>query len=93
MLKTFLSQEFRIGFFTGVGIHLIMLFGHIRLLRFECLTPGDCSDIFLYDMPISLFYFAFPDGLLIFFSAILGSALWGFWFWGLLRLLLRLFGR
>ena len=79
------TKDFKIGFIMGVSLHLLMLFKRVKIFRMECVS-GDCSDIVTFDIPVSLVYYAFPDTLLILFSAVLGSLLWGVWFWGLLKL-------
>ncbi|MBL8020065.1 MAG: hypothetical protein JNM27_10415 [Leptospirales bacterium] len=77
----FLEKDFRIGFFTGALLHIWFVFQRISWLK--C-TP-DCGGITVADIPISILYFAFPDWLLIISSLLLGSVLWGFWFFIILK--------
>ncbi|MBI3396383.1 MAG: hypothetical protein HY042_11150 [Spirochaetia bacterium] len=79
-----LEKEFRIAFASGVVLHLIIVFRYVEILNFKCRTT--CSDLLSFDIPASLFYFAFPDGLVIVLSSVLGSILWGFEFYVLLRI-------
>jgi len=89
---TFLLQkDFRIGFFTGFALHVWFVFWRVKWLQFKC--DPDCGSLGLADMPVSVLYFAFPDGAAIVFSLILGSIVWGFWFYFLLKLVRWLVGR
>lgn len=67
------------AFFIGVGIHLILIFTRIEFFPFRCIN--DCTSLLVADIPLSIIYLAFSDPILIIFSAILGSLLWGFYFW------------
>ncbi|MCE9598652.1 MAG: hypothetical protein K8S54_11845 [Spirochaetia bacterium] len=84
-----LEKDFRIGFFTGAGLHIWFLLQ--RISWFKC-SP-DCGGITVADIPVSILYFAFPDWLLIPLSFILGSALWGLWFFLILKLVRLLVSR
>ncbi|MFN3604836.1 MAG: hypothetical protein ACK4UJ_09010 [Leptonema sp. (in: bacteria)] len=77
------------AFFIGVGTHLIFIFTRIRLFSLECIQ--DCSSIVIADIPISILYLAFSDSILIIFSAIIGSLLWGFYYWLIYMLLQKIF--
>jgi len=85
-LNFLVDPDFRTGFITGAILHVILVVTRISLLLFECYSPG-CSEIVIWDFPVSIVYYAFDsDFPIIFFSLLLGSALWGFWGFGLLKL-------
>lgn len=86
-----LEKDFRIGFFTGAVLHIWFVFWRVRWLEFRC--DPDCSSLSLGDMPVSVLYFAFPDGAAIVFSLIFGTILWGFWFFFLLKIVRFAIGR
>ncbi len=77
------------AFFIGVGIHIIFLFTRVQFFPFRCI--GECTSIIVADIPISIIYLAFSDPLLIIFSLIFGSILWGFYFWLLYIVFQKLF--
>ena len=78
------DPDLKTGAITGIVLHLIMLFTRVNFLQMEC-AGGDCGDILTFDIPLSALYFAFPDGMVIMFSLILGSAWWGILGYGLLK--------
>lgn len=86
-MKFLKDPDFKLGFATGVVMHFIMLFSRIwgNILSFSC--KESCSDILAFDIPISLFYYAFEDSMIVLFSMVLGSILWGFYFYGIFRLI------
>lgn len=77
-------------FAMGVGLHIVFLFTRIRLLDIACIGNG-CSSLVFADFPVSVIYFAFSDRLLILFSLVVGSVLWGLWGLAIYRLLRYLF--
>jgi len=84
------DRDFFIGFPTGLLMHTIMLI--TRVLKggignlFSLTCKDQCGDILIFDIPISIFYYAFDDSMIVIFSLLLGSILWGFAFYGILKL-------
>jgi len=75
------------AFFVGVILHLFFLWTRIKLFPlsdFGCIN--DCTSIIVADIPISIVYMAFSDLFLILFSMILGSLLWGLYFFLIYKL-------
>ncbi len=79
----------RKAFFVGIILHLFLIWTRIQIFPFHsfgCIQK-DCSSIIIADIPFSIIYLAFSDPVLIVFSLIFGSILWGFYFWLFYRLL------
>jgi hypothetical protein len=81
----------RMSFLVGAFLHLLFLFTRVNILHWRCVA-GDCSGLFFADFPVSLIYLAFPDGVLIVFSLLSGTVLWGLYGLAVERILQRLFG-
>lgn len=83
----------RIAFFTGIFLHLLLIWTRINLFPFKdlgCINK-DCTSIVVADIPLSIIYLAFSDPILIIFSLILGSMLWGIYFWLIYKLFYKIF--
>lgn len=80
----------KLSFVTGAVLHTVYLLTRISLPSLKC--KNDCGSLIIADLPVSIFYLAFSDGWVIFFSLLLGTVLWGFYFWLFYKLLLRIFG-
>lgn len=81
------------AFFTGILLHIFLIWTRIKILPFEdfgCINK-DCTSLVVADIPISIIYFAFSDPVLIVFSLILGSILWGVYFWLIYKLFQKIF--
>jgi len=89
----FLSEaDFKIGFITGIIMHLIMIWTRIRFRPLRCID-GDCGEIVIFDIPMSILYYAFdPDKILV-LSLLFGSVYYGFLFWLILRVIKKIFER
>jgi len=89
-MKFLQDPDFRIGFITGVVLHCIMLWTRVQFLPLRCMG-GDCGEILIFDIPISILYYAFEDTKVIVLSLLFGSVWWGFVFYGILKILKRFF--
>ena len=87
------DRDFLPGFLTGVILHVIMLWTRISIFPLPMKCIGGCLNLVKYDIPASILYFAFDDGTVIFTSLLVGSVLWGFYFYGLLKLFKRFLDR
>ncbi len=88
-MRIFLDEDFWPGFIPGAVLHVIMILSRINFWRFDC--GGSCDAITYYDIPVSLFYFFFSEPVIIVFSLLLGSILWGFYGFFGLKILRRIF--
>lgn len=77
-------DDFWPAFWPAALLHLFAVLLKVELLKWDC-EGGDCGDILYLDMPISLFYFSFPNGAIIPISLIFGTILWGVYGWLALR--------
>jgi|YNPMSStandDraft_1061717.scaffolds.fasta_scaffold20484_2 hypothetical protein len=83
----------RTAFFIGLILHLFFIWTRIKVFPFKdfgCINK-DCTSIVVADIPISIIYLAFSDPILILFSGILGSLLWGLYFFLIYKLFYKLF--
>ena len=85
-----LKANFKLAFWIGVILHVLLVYLNTRFLDFECLKPSCTSHIFA-DMPISILYLAFPEPAIIILSLLIGSALWGIYAIGFMWLLEKIF--
>lgn len=84
------DQNFKLVFGLGVFVHLVLVWTRAQFSELTCVN-NDCSDLILFDMPISVIYFALPAIGQILFSLTIGSVLWGFYFHFIYRILLNNF--
>lgn len=68
----------RAPFIAGFFLHSVLLFSRIRISDLSCMGR-DCGSIVWADLPLSVIYLAFPDGVLILVSLFVGGILWGLW--------------
>ena len=81
------DPDFKIGFPTGVVLHLILIWTRVKIFPLPMKCIGSCRDTLLgWDIPVMLLYYAFDDSRAIMMSMIIGSAYWGFIFFYVLKL-------
>lgn len=87
------DPDFAVGFITGFFVHTAMVWKRTNFFPFPIKCAGnDCSNIYYWDMPASILYYAFDGARLVFASFLIGGIYWGFIFYGLLLLCKRFFG-
>ena len=91
-MKLLFERDFRIGFLTGVALHILMVWTRVNFFPTRCIGE-DCGGLLALDFPIMILYYAFDDSKIVFLSFVLGSALWGIWFWLILKLFRKFFDR
>lgn len=89
-MRQLLGAEFWPGFFSGAGLHLLMLFTRVDLLKFECKLA--CDDIVYFDIPVSMFYFFATPGVVISSSFVFGTLVWGLYGFLALKALMYFLG-